>query len=104
MGGLIVYSDQYKCSTIFCWKRGCLEIVGISYMADGLLIDDIIKDISMYSGVDEEEIRKLLRKLMRRQGYFTTSLKDLEDFVKEITGMGREELVISRAAAVSNII
>ncbi|MHA1589628.1 MAG: hypothetical protein ACTSVA_03360 [Candidatus Njordarchaeales archaeon] len=73
-------------------------------MADGLLIDDIIKDISMYSGVDEEEIRKLLRKLMRRQGYFTTSLKDLEDFVKEITGMGREELVISRAAAVSNII
>lgn len=100
----MIYSDIYKCSTIFYWKGGALEILGISYEKDGITIDSVIRDISELSGVKEAEIRKLLRRLMRRTGYFTTSLKDLRDFIKQVDGMRREELVISRAALVSSII
>jgi len=99
-----VYSDSFRCSIIFHWRKGSLEILGISYERDGISIEDIIKDISELSGVPVPEIRKLLRKLMRKTGYFTTSLKDLKDFIKEVNAIKREELVVSKVQLVSSII
>jgi len=104
MKGVIVYSDSYRCSVIFHWKKGSLEILGISYEVDCVSIDDIIKDISELSGVPALEIRRLLRRLMRRTGYYTTSLKDLKDFIRKIDGVKREEVIISRVQLVSSII
>ena len=101
--GLVVYSDNYKCSVIFHWKKGSLEILGISYEKDGISIEDILKDISELSGVPVSEIRRLLRRLMRRTGYYTTSLRDLKDFIKQVDTIKREELIVSRVALVSSI-
>ncbi len=101
--GFTVYSDIYKCSTIFYWKEGALEILGISYEKDGISIDEILRDISELSGVSVPEIKRLLRKLQRRSGYYYTTLKDLKDFIKDME-TGREEILEARVVALSRII
>jgi len=101
MKGVVVFSDIYACAVSFCWRRGCVTIRGLCYEHDGISIDEVIKDISTYSGVPEDEIKRLLRKMQRREGYYQTTLRELEAFARRIARETRAREAVARLALVS---
>jgi len=77
-GRILIVSDPYECSTTIVNSKYALKIVGISYLREGITLDDVIRDIAVLVGVDANAVKKKII-VMSRRGNYTLSLKDLAE-------------------------